>query len=145
MCWLQQRQVSTATSSGCKGITPPTLAQSALTGDQPALGASLQLLALNAGLDTCLAAASILRCACCPRSADTICPASAHLAAGSGKTLAFLIPCLELLHRAKFMPRNGTGALVIAPTRELAMQIYQVAHDLMQGFSQTHGEGWSCC
>ena len=66
-------------------------------------------------------------------------------AAGSGKTLAFLIPCLELLHRAKFMPRNGTGALVIAPTRELAMQIYQVAHDLMQGFSQTHGEGWSRC
>ena len=74
-----------------------------------------------------------------------VCQPSAFLAAGSGKTLAFLIPCLELLHRAKFMPRNGTGALVIAPTRELAMQIYQVAHDLMQGFSQTHGEGWSRC
>jgi superfamily II DNA/RNA helicase len=42
---------------------------------------------------------------------------------GSGKTLAFLIPAVELLHRAKFMPRNGTGALVISPTRELSLQV----------------------
>ena len=42
---------------------------------------------------------------------------------GSGKTLAFLIPCVELMYRAKFMPRNGTGAIVISPTRELAMQV----------------------
>ncbi len=42
---------------------------------------------------------------------------------GSGKTLAFLIPCVELLYRAKFMPRNGTGALIISPTRELSMQV----------------------
>ena len=59
--------------------------------------------------------------------------------AGSGKTLAFLVPCLELLHKAKFMPRNGTGALIISPTRELAMQIYSVARDLLQHHSQTHG------
>ncbi|KAI8469356.1 MAG: DEAD-domain-containing protein [Monoraphidium minutum] len=58
---------------------------------------------------------------------------------GSGKTLAFLIPAAELLHRAKFMPRNGTGAVVIAPTRELALQIYGVARDLMKHHSQTHG------
>ncbi|RMZ55588.1 hypothetical protein APUTEX25_000171 [Auxenochlorella protothecoides] len=58
---------------------------------------------------------------------------------GSGKTLAFLIPALELLYRAKFMPRNGTGVLVISPTRELALQIYNVAVDLMMGHSQTHG------
>ncbi|BDA42719.1 ATP-dependent RNA helicase has1 [Coccomyxa sp. Obi] len=58
---------------------------------------------------------------------------------GSGKTLAFLVPCLELLHKAKFMPRNGTGALIISPTRELAMQIYSVARDLLQHHSQTHG------
>lgn len=44
-------------------------------------------------------------------------------AAGSGKTLAFLIPCVELLYRAHFMPRNGTGAVVISPTRELALQV----------------------
>ena len=59
--------------------------------------------------------------------------------AGSGKTLAFLVPCIELMHRAKFMPRNGTGTLVISPTRELAMQIYSVARDLLQRHSQTHG------
>ena len=59
--------------------------------------------------------------------------------AGSGKTLAFLLPCIELMHRARFMPRNGTGTLVISPTRELAMQIYSVARDLLQRHSQTHG------
>jgi ATP-dependent RNA helicase DDX18/HAS1 len=58
---------------------------------------------------------------------------------GSGKTLAFLIPCVEVLHRAKFMPRNGTGAIIISPTRELALQIYNVARDLMKHHTQTHG------
>ena len=58
---------------------------------------------------------------------------------GSGKTLAFLIPCIEVLHRAKFMPRNGTGALIISPTRELALQIYNVARDVMKHHTQTHG------
>ncbi|MCO5583988.1 hypothetical protein L7F22_037906 [Adiantum nelumboides] len=41
---------------------------------------------------------------------------------GSGKTLAFLIPSVELLYHAHFMPRNGTGVVIISPTRELAMQ-----------------------
>ncbi len=58
---------------------------------------------------------------------------------GSGKTLAFLIPCVEVLHRAKFMPRNGTGTIVISPTRELALQIYNVARDVMGKHTQTHG------
>ncbi|KAK9792970.1 hypothetical protein WJX73_003096 [Symbiochloris irregularis] len=58
---------------------------------------------------------------------------------GSGKTLAFLIPCIELLYQTKAKPRNGTQALVLSPTRELAMQIYNVARDLMQRHSQTHG------
>ena len=49
---------------------------------------------------------------------------------GSGKTLAFLLPTVELLHNAKFGSRNGTGAIVISPTRELAMQIYGVCKDL---------------
>lgn len=40
---------------------------------------------------------------------------------GSGKTLAFLIPSVELLHRVKYLPRNGTGVVCISPTRELAM------------------------
>jgi ATP-dependent RNA helicase DDX10/DBP4 len=44
---------------------------------------------------------------------------------GSGKTLAFLIPMLEVLYRAKWGRQDGIGGLVIAPTRELAMQIFQ--------------------
>ena len=59
---------------------------------------------------------------------------------GSGKTLAFLIPAAELLSRARFCPRNGTGALVVSPTRELAMQIYAVARDLLSGKGAGGGE-----
>jgi len=42
---------------------------------------------------------------------------------GSGKTLAFLIPAIELLRSSHFLPRNGTGVIVICPTRELAIQV----------------------
>ena len=45
----------------------------------------------------------------------------------------------ELLYHAKFMPRNGTGVMVLSPTRELALQIYNVAQQLMEKHSQTHG------
>ncbi|GAA5926781.1 RNA-dependent ATPase HCA4 [Sporobolomyces koalae] len=45
---------------------------------------------------------------------------------GSGKTLAFLIPVLENLLRKKWGPNDGLGALVISPTRELAVQIFEV-------------------
>ena len=38
---------------------------------------------------------------------------------GSGKTLAFLVPVLEMLHRQKWGPQDGLGALIISPTREL--------------------------
>ncbi|GLJ07467.1 hypothetical protein SUGI_0067760 [Cryptomeria japonica] len=58
---------------------------------------------------------------------------------GSGKTLAFLIPAVELLYHICFTPRNGTGVIIISPTRELAMQIYGVAKDLMKYHKQTHG------
>ncbi|KDR84777.1 hypothetical protein GALMADRAFT_233126 [Galerina marginata CBS 339.88] len=58
---------------------------------------------------------------------------------GSGKTLAFLIPAIELLHRLKFKPMNGTGIIIITPTRELALQIFGVARDLMKYHSQTFG------
>ncbi|KAF5377520.1 hypothetical protein D9615_005181 [Tricholomella constricta] len=58
---------------------------------------------------------------------------------GSGKTLAFLIPAIEMLHRLKFKPLNGTGIIVITPTRELALQIFGVAKDLMANHSQTYG------
>ncbi|KAG9035064.1 ATP-dependent RNA helicase dbp4 [Tulasnella sp. JGI-2019a] len=45
---------------------------------------------------------------------------------GSGKTLAFLIPMLEILHRRKWGQSDGLGALIISPTRELALQIFDV-------------------
>ncbi|KAL6912896.1 hypothetical protein ACHAP8_007709 [Fusarium lateritium] len=45
---------------------------------------------------------------------------------GSGKTLAFLIPVLEKLYRAQWTELDGLGALIISPTRELAVQIFQV-------------------
>ncbi|KAJ2002427.1 ATP-dependent RNA helicase dbp4, partial [Coemansia thaxteri] len=45
---------------------------------------------------------------------------------GSGKTLAFLIPVLESLYRSQWTRFDGLGALVISPTRELAIQIFKV-------------------
>ncbi|ONK69653.1 uncharacterized protein A4U43_C05F25320 [Asparagus officinalis] len=45
---------------------------------------------------------------------------------GSGKTLAFLIPAVELLHHLKFTHWNGTGVIIICPTRELAIQTHRV-------------------
>src|SRR5258708_4739187 len=45
---------------------------------------------------------------------------------GTGKTLAFLIPVLEILVANKWNRNDGLGALVITPTRELAIQIFDV-------------------
>lgn len=57
---------------------------------------------------------------------------------GSGKTLAFLIPAVEMLSALRFKPRNGTGVVVVSPTRELALQIFGVARELMAHHSQTY-------
>ncbi|POR37441.1 ATP-dependent RNA helicase DBP4 [Tolypocladium paradoxum] len=45
---------------------------------------------------------------------------------GSGKTLAFLVPVLEKLYRAQWTEFDGLGALIISPTRELAVQTFEV-------------------
>ncbi|KAL7627302.1 ATP-dependent RNA helicase dbp4 [Parahypoxylon ruwenzoriense] len=45
---------------------------------------------------------------------------------GSGKTLAFLVPVLEKLYHAQWTEYDGLGALIISPTRELAVQIFGV-------------------
>ncbi|CAL0327591.1 unnamed protein product [Lupinus luteus] len=58
---------------------------------------------------------------------------------GAGKTLAFLIPAVELLHGIQFTPRSGTGVVVICPTRELAIQTHAVAKELLRYHSQTLG------
>jgi ATP-dependent RNA helicase DDX18/HAS1 len=52
---------------------------------------------------------------------------------GSGKTLAFLIPCISYLVKEKFgLKKLGIGALILAPTRELAIQIQTVADKIME-------------
>ena len=45
---------------------------------------------------------------------------------GTGKTLAFLLPLFQILD----LNSNSIQALIIAPTRELAIQITKVANDL---------------
>lgn len=46
---------------------------------------------------------------------------------GSGKTLAFVIPVLERLYRNRIgAAEDGPSALILSPTRELAVQIFQV-------------------
>ena len=50
-------------------------------------------------------------------------------ATGSGKTVAFLLPLIEKLLQSRATPRRSR-ALVLAPTRELAAQIEEVALEL---------------
>jgi ATP-dependent RNA helicase DDX10/DBP4 len=46
---------------------------------------------------------------------------------GSGKTLSFIIPVLENLYRLQHVGADaGLGALILSPTRELAIQIFDV-------------------
>lgn len=46
---------------------------------------------------------------------------------GSGKTLAFVIPIVEILNRLEEpLKMNQIGAIIITPTRELALQIFEV-------------------
>lgn len=56
---------------------------------------------------------------------------------GSGKTLAFLIPVLERLYREAWTAQDGLGAIVLSPTRELAVQTFEVLRKIGQkhGFS----------
>ena len=45
---------------------------------------------------------------------------------GSGKTLAYIIPILEKLYRIRWSSNDGLAAIIISPTRELALQIFEV-------------------
>ncbi|KAK4475983.1 hypothetical protein MN116_001219 [Schistosoma mekongi] len=52
---------------------------------------------------------------------------------GSGKTLAFLVPLMRHLeHQAPLNPGDGPIALLLTPTRELALQIYKETKKLCQ-------------
>jgi ATP-dependent RNA helicase DDX18/HAS1 len=46
---------------------------------------------------------------------------------------------IELIVKLKFMARNGTGVLILSPTRELAMQTFGVLKELMMHQVQTYG------
>ncbi|GAA4336877.1 DEAD/DEAH box helicase [Flaviaesturariibacter amylovorans] len=52
---------------------------------------------------------------------------------GSGKTLAFLLPLVRTLEKGK----KGTQALIVVPSRELALQIEEVYRKLRTGFKVT--------
>ncbi len=83
-------------------------------------------LPLSAALQQKLAAAQFITPT--PIQASAIPPALAGkdvigtAQTGTGKTLAFLIPIIEMLHRE---PSRQTHALVLLPTRELAMQVHE--------------------
>jgi ATP-dependent RNA helicase DDX10/DBP4 len=58
---------------------------------------------------------------------------------GSGKSLAFLIPMLELLYRKGWTPQDGPGAIVLSPTRELAGQLFAVLRNIGRNHSFSLG------
>lgn len=52
---------------------------------------------------------------------------------GSGKTLAYLVPAVQRLYRHKALSKQDPRILVVTPTRELAMQVYQESKKLLAG------------
>jgi len=46
---------------------------------------------------------------------------------------------VELLYKAQFTQRNGTGIIIIAPTRELATTIFDVAKEFCYYHNKTIG------
>ncbi|XP_019394438.1 PREDICTED: ATP-dependent RNA helicase DDX55 [Crocodylus porosus] len=62
---------------------------------------------------------------------------AAEAVTGSGKTLAFVIPILEiLLRREEKLKKMQVGAIIITPTRELAVQIDEVLSHFTKHFPQ---------
>uniref|UniRef100_A0A2K5H716 ATP-dependent RNA helicase n=1 Tax=Colobus angolensis palliatus TaxID=336983 RepID=A0A2K5H716_COLAP len=62
---------------------------------------------------------------------------AAEAVTGSGKTLAFVIPILEiLLRREEKLKKSQVGAIIITPTRELAVQIDEVLSHFTKHFPQ---------
>ncbi|KAG8985025.1 ATP-dependent RNA helicase dbp10 [Tulasnella sp. JGI-2019a] len=58
---------------------------------------------------------------------------------GSGKTLAYMVPLLQRLgcqHGTAF----GARALILVPTRELALQVLKVGKDLARGWNSSGGQ-----
>lgn len=49
---------------------------------------------------------------------------------GSGKTLAYLIPVIERLYKQRWSNEDGVGGLILVPTRELGIQVYEVLRSI---------------
>nr|UXY87969.1 helicase [Cryptomonas curvata] len=56
---------------------------------------------------------------------------------GSGKTLCFIIPIIEILSYQKWTKKDNIGACIISPVRELAIQIF----DFTKNISKNHDLG----
>ncbi|MGG1684775.1 DEAD/DEAH box helicase [Pseudalkalibacillus sp. NRS-1564] len=52
---------------------------------------------------------------------------------GTGKTLAYLLPIMQMLDPNK----KNTQAIILAPTRELAMQVFEVSQQFLKGSNMT--------
>ncbi|XP_035543680.1 DEAD-box ATP-dependent RNA helicase 17-like [Juglans regia] len=59
-----------------------------------------------------------------------------NAATGTGKTVAYLAPIIHQLqeHEPRIQRSDGTFALVLVPTRELCMQVYEVLQKLLHRF-----------
>lgn len=57
---------------------------------------------------------------------------------GSGKTLAFVVPLVEDLFRERTCKEDGLVGMIVSPTRELALQIFEVVKVV------THAHAFSC-
>ncbi|XP_062578268.1 ATP-dependent RNA helicase DDX55-like [Saccostrea cucullata] len=60
---------------------------------------------------------------------------AAEAVTGSGKTLAFLVPILEILKKRGDWSKKEVGAIIITPTRELAIQINEVLSHFLKHIS----------
>lgn len=58
---------------------------------------------------------------------------------GSGKTLSFLVPTLDILYKNHTNSHDGLAALIILPTRELAVQTFTVCKKIGQYMSFSVG------
>ncbi|XP_061173659.1 ATP-dependent RNA helicase DDX55-like [Saccostrea echinata] len=60
---------------------------------------------------------------------------AAEAVTGSGKTLAFIVPILEILKKRGNWSKKEVGAIIITPTRELAIQINEVLSHFLKHIS----------